>query len=166
MFVFSVFPSALFSLDIACTTGANPYTGLSVLHTPHSSSTQFEDTLNLALADPTISVVSISYVADEDETDVSSINTLFVQLGSVGVSVFVAAGDTGPFVTRNQTTQCQAFAPRFPASSPWVTVRDTETQRRMRTSKSYSPFSCPHSLILVGVLCCVFPLARLWAAPC
>lgn len=63
---------------------------------------------------------SISY--GDDETKVpsdyaDSVCTQFMKLGARGVSVLVAAGDSGA-----GGDSCTTFAPSFPASCPWVTT--------------------------------------------
>lgn len=63
---------------------------------------------------------SISYGDDEPTvpTDYAdSVCTQFMKLGARGVSVLVAAGDSGA-----GGSSCTKFAPSFPAACPWVTV--------------------------------------------
>ena len=112
--------SPLLPPDISETMGVCAYTGLSVLHIGNTN-TPFEDLLNLALRDATISVLSISYGIYEVHMvdSMSASNTLFMQLGAAGVSVFAATGDNGAFFP---IPGCSQFAPSYPASSPYLTA--------------------------------------------
>lgn len=100
--------------------GVCSYTGLSVLHIGNTN-TPFEDLLNLALRDSSISVLSLSYGIYEVHMvdSLSASNTLFMQLGAAGVSVFASTGDNGAFFA---IPGCSQFAPSYPASSPYLTA--------------------------------------------
>jgi tripeptidyl-peptidase-1 len=60
-----------------------------------------------------------SYGIDEALLDgIDGINTLLAEMGLRGVSVMAASGDSGAFLS---DPGCAAFAPAYPASSPWLT---------------------------------------------
>lgn len=75
----------------------------------------------VASADPIPQVHSVSYGDDEANLSVlamNAFNTEAAKLGLRGVSIIVSSGDGGAM---GRSGQC-AFAPMFPASSPYVTA--------------------------------------------
>ena len=136
------------TLDLcAAMGGANAYGALSLLHVGGPTATPFEDLLQLALDDPTITVLSLSYGAPEQgalDDSIDSSNTMFQALGASGVSVFVSSGDSGAFLSEaHGGAGCAAFAPAWPASSPWVTSVGGSTLSRDTTSSA----ECPHEVV-------------------
>ncbi|KAI9163040.1 Tripeptidyl-peptidase SED2 [Paramyrothecium foliicola] len=72
-------------------------------------------------------VISISYGINEQvlpRAYAQQVCNIFGQLGTRGVSVIVASGDTGPGVScqSNDGKNTTKFLPMFPASCPYVTV--------------------------------------------
>lgn len=71
-------------------------------------------------------VYSISYGGQEtglESSYTSSFNNEAIKLGTMGVSLLVASGDTGaPGSYGNQGTKYCGYNPQFPASSPYVTA--------------------------------------------
>ena len=67
-------------------------------------------------------VASVSYGDDETSvgyTYASRVNVEFQKLGVRGVSILIAAGDSG---TGGNCTSSNHFTPDFPSGSPWVTT--------------------------------------------
>lgn len=52
----------------------------------------------------------------------SAFNTQAIKLAAQGVTLLVATGDDGAPNNKNGLCLCGAYAPNFPASSPWVTA--------------------------------------------
>eukprot|EP01033_Poteriospumella_lacustris_P014930 gene14930-10678_t len=71
-------------------------------------------------------VYSISYGGQEtglESSYTSSFNNEAIKLGTMGVTLLVASGDTGaPGSYGNQGTKYCGYNPQFPASSPYVTT--------------------------------------------
>ena len=68
-------------------------------------------------------VLSVSWGGGESQYPIAhqtSANKCFQKLGSMGVSIFAAAGDDG--TGKQGFWTCKKFDPTWPASSPWVTA--------------------------------------------
>jgi len=67
-------------------------------------------------------VYSVSYAEDEKSMSLpyaTRVNNELMKLGARGVTVFVAAGDSG---VGGNCTESNRFTPYFPSASPWVTA--------------------------------------------
>ena len=88
----------------------------------------FVQWLNAVLSDPNPPLVhSLSYGEAEDVEYTSYydwLNMNFAKLGSLGLTIVVSSGDSGVCadgVSYVNVTQCGAFVPGFPSTSPYVT---------------------------------------------
>ncbi len=90
---------------------------------PNPDNEPFLDFLTLVASEQTVpNVISISYGEDEKSvgTDYGGrVNTEFQKVGARGVSIMVAAGDSG---AGGNCTASGRFSPDFPSGSPYVTA--------------------------------------------
>jgi len=93
---------------------------------------------------------SVATVCDtlgvDSQQYVQRVNTEFMKLGAMGVSLFVASGDSGANGRSDPTCTDKKLHAVFPASSPYVTAVGATMLRNAQTSLRSSPPVCSRGL--------------------
>lgn len=90
-------------------------------------------------------VISISYGGVEPPPQYGSVaagNMFFQALGTMGITVVVSSGDTGPYLSEGDVQQsCAQFLPSWPATSPYVLAAGATQKGTVSGAEGHLPAS-------------------------